>query len=228
VVNRAARLCTFFSWLICPVLYGSHIDAAYSKVGRTIASWALAHADVLHPLRFRLRKPSVLFALAVMLLIWSSHLGFWLMVTPNYGTESEILSRRTYQFAGIWQFYKYRWLMRISEIFLLENLSINVPYHRLTMTVNGVKYTIHTTRCLGKIRRDFQHWIIQYWLFCSSRNWTYHRIIFTCPIGQVGCRFHLPEDAFHLPQAIGQPLMSNPDKGIDLGYCNHTCFQSKF
>jgi hypothetical protein len=24
-------------------------------------------------------------------------------------------------------------------------------------------------------------------------------------------RFHLPEDAFHLPQAIGQPLMSNPD-----------------
>jgi hypothetical protein len=40
------------------------------------------------------------------------------------------------------------------------------------------------------------------------RNWTYHRIIFTCPIGQVGCCFHLPEDAFHLPRAIGQPLMS--------------------
>jgi hypothetical protein len=32
------RLCIFSSWLICPVLYGSHIDAAYSKVGRTIAS----------------------------------------------------------------------------------------------------------------------------------------------------------------------------------------------
>ena len=43
------------------------------------------------------------------------------------------------------------------------------------------------------------------------RNWTYHRIIFTCPIGQVGCRFHLPKDAFHLPRAIGQPLMSNPE-----------------
>jgi hypothetical protein len=28
-------------------------------------------------------------------------------------------------------------LMRISEIFLLENLSINVPYHRLTMTILG-------------------------------------------------------------------------------------------
>jgi hypothetical protein len=42
------------------------------------------------------------------------------------------------------------------------------------------------------------------------RNWTYHRIIFTCLIGQVGCRFHLPEDAFHLPRAIGQTLMSNP------------------
>jgi len=25
--------------------------------------------------------------------------------------------------------------------------------------------------------------------------------------------FHLPEDAFHLPRAIGQPLMSNPGKG---------------
>ena len=63
---------------------------------------------------------------------------------------------------------------------------------------NGVKYTIHTTRCLGRIRRVFQHLIIL--LF---RNWTYHRIIFTCPIGQVGCRFHMP-------RAIGQPLMSNP------------------
>jgi hypothetical protein len=57
------------------------------------------------------------------------------ILAPNSGTESEILSRRTYQFAGIWQFYKYGWLMRISEIFLLENLNINVPYHRLTMTI---------------------------------------------------------------------------------------------
>jgi hypothetical protein len=29
-------------------------------------------------------------------------------------------------------------------------------------------------------------------------------------LGQVGCRFHLPEGTFHLPLAIGQPLMSNP------------------
>jgi hypothetical protein len=28
--------------------------------------------------------------------------------------------------------------MRISEIFLLENLSINVPYHRLTMSMTIV------------------------------------------------------------------------------------------
>jgi hypothetical protein len=28
--------------------------------------------------------------------------------------------------------------MRISEIFMLENLSINVPYHRLTTTVKCV------------------------------------------------------------------------------------------
>jgi hypothetical protein len=49
-------------------------------------------------------------------------------LAPNSGTESEILNRRTYQFAEIWQFYKYGWLMRISEIFLLENLSINVLF----------------------------------------------------------------------------------------------------
>jgi hypothetical protein len=61
------------------------------------------------------------------------------ILAPNSGTESEILSRRTYQFAGIWQFYKYGWLMRISEIFLLENLSINVPYHGdLETFVTGV------------------------------------------------------------------------------------------
>jgi hypothetical protein len=56
---------------------------------------------------------------------------------PHVGNILSIkdwLSRRTYQFAGIWQFYKYGCLMRISEIFLLENLSINVPYHRLTTT----------------------------------------------------------------------------------------------
>ena len=57
------------------------------------------------------------------------------ILAPISGTESEILSRRTYQSPGIWQFYKHRWLMRISEIFLLENLSINVPYHRLTKFV---------------------------------------------------------------------------------------------
>jgi hypothetical protein len=37
-------------------------------------------------------------------------------------------------------FYKYGGLMRISEIFLLENLSINVPYHRLTMTIGCLNF----------------------------------------------------------------------------------------
>jgi hypothetical protein len=62
--------------------------------------------------------------------IWASSLQF---------RASKINMVRTYQFAGIWQFYKYGWLMRISEIFLLENLSINVPYHRLTMTVKLIR-----------------------------------------------------------------------------------------
>ena len=60
------------------------------------------------------------------------------------------------------------------------------------------------------------------------RNSTYHRIIFTCPIGQVGCRFHLPEDAFHLPRAIGKQLMSNPEHCLDLGICRCIVFPSAF
>ena len=54
------------------------------------------------------------------------------ILAPNSGTESEILSRHLREYD---KFYKYAGLMRISEIFLLENLSINVPYHRLTMTI---------------------------------------------------------------------------------------------
>ena len=42
---------------------------------------------------------------------------------------SEILSRHLREYD---KFYKYGCLIRISEIFLLENLGINVPYHRLT------------------------------------------------------------------------------------------------
>ena len=60
---------------------------------------------------------------------------------------------------------------------------------------------------LSALHLNHGHSILIILLF---RNWTYHRIIFTCPIGQVGCRFYLPEDAFHFPRAIGQPLMSNP------------------
>ena len=54
------------------------------------------------------------------------------ILAPNSGTESEILSRHLREYD---KFYKYGGLMRISEIFLLENLSINVPYHRLTLTI---------------------------------------------------------------------------------------------
>ena len=31
-----------------------------------------------------------------------------------------------------------------------------------------------------------------------------------CPFGQVAIQLHLPEHNFHLPRAIGQPLMSIP------------------
>jgi hypothetical protein len=48
------------------------------------------------------------------------------ILAPNSGTESEILSRHLREYD---KFYKYEGLMRISEIFLLENLSINVPVY---------------------------------------------------------------------------------------------------
>jgi hypothetical protein len=61
---------------------------------------------------------------------------------PNIaGPSSFISGNKSYRIDGICshyslnQFYKYEWLMRISEIFLLGNLSINVPYHRLTTTI---------------------------------------------------------------------------------------------
>jgi hypothetical protein len=47
------------------------------------------------------------------------------ILAPNSGTESEILSRHLREYD---KFYKYGGLMRISKIFLLGNLSINVPY----------------------------------------------------------------------------------------------------
>ena len=54
------------------------------------------------------------------------------ILAPNSGTQSEILSRHLREYDS---FINMGGLMRISEIFLLENLSINVPYHRLTMTI---------------------------------------------------------------------------------------------
>jgi hypothetical protein len=57
--------------------------------------------------------------------------------------------------------------MRISEIFLLENLSINVPYHRLTTTIDHVtenELKFHVECSLNKNRLP----VISFNYFCSS------------------------------------------------------------
>ena len=56
VLNRASILSVFSNCSIIPILCGSQMDAAYSRVGRTTASQALTRADDLHPLMLRLRK----------------------------------------------------------------------------------------------------------------------------------------------------------------------------
>jgi hypothetical protein len=84
VTNSEARLFEVIAYYTGPSSVG--------RTQRTCNKISLARADVLHPLRFRLRKPSVPFALAVMLLIWSSHLKFLLMVTPRYLLESSTSS----------------------------------------------------------------------------------------------------------------------------------------
>jgi hypothetical protein len=88
------------------------------------------------------------------------------------------LSKRTYQFAGIhvWQFYKYEWLMRISEIFLLENLSINVPYHRLTTFLKSKMINIELFSVGSRDEfylniASYVSWILRhFFLFCWLLN----------------------------------------------------------
>jgi hypothetical protein len=47
--------------------------------------------------------------------------------------------------------------MRISEIFLLENLSINVPYHRLTMTIGCLNFYSGIRESDGDSKKIYEH-----------------------------------------------------------------------
>ena len=108
----------------------------YSTLWMVIVDCIVLHYR--HIWHLRIRDSSLQFRASKinMALAWMDKLVKKLMLNPvSILICSKILSRHTYQFVGIWQFYKYGWLMRISEIFLLENWSINVPYHRLTTTI---------------------------------------------------------------------------------------------
>ena len=67
VVYRAARLCTISSRLILWAVCGSHMVAAYSRVGRTSVLNAFSFKSVDLTLMFLLRNPRTLFAFATVL-----------------------------------------------------------------------------------------------------------------------------------------------------------------
>jgi hypothetical protein len=77
---------------------------------------------------------------------------FW-WITGFFWWNDMHLSRHLREYD---KFYKYEGLMRISEIFLLENLSINVPYYRLTMTIVCLNFYS------GNLSR-FQYYIVYFY-----------------------------------------------------------------
>ena len=81
------------------LVWGSHIGAAYSSWGLTMALYAFSFSEVFCVLRFLLRKPSDLFAVLVILLIWVFRDRSFAMATPRYlalATSSSVSPCRVY------------------------------------------------------------------------------------------------------------------------------------
>ena len=74
------------------ILYGSHTELAYSRVGLTRDTYAFSLIDLLEMFIFLLRKLMVLLALEQMVLICLPHLRSDEMVHPRYFAH-EIPSR---------------------------------------------------------------------------------------------------------------------------------------
>ena len=68
------------SFAVC----GSQTVAEYSRIGRTKALYAVSLVFLFPIFRFLLRKPSVLFALLVMVSMWGPQFRLSCMLMPRY------------------------------------------------------------------------------------------------------------------------------------------------
>ena len=84
VTHLAARRWTFSIVFMLFAECGSQTVAEYSRIGRTKALYAVSFVFLFPIFRFRLRKPSVLFALLVMVSMWSPQFRLSCMFTPRY------------------------------------------------------------------------------------------------------------------------------------------------
>ena len=81
------------------LVWGSHTGAGYSSWGLTMALYAFSLIDEFCVRRFLLRKPSDLFAVLVILLIWVFQERSFAMSTPRYlalATSSRVSPCRVY------------------------------------------------------------------------------------------------------------------------------------
>ena len=81
------------------LVWGSHTGSAYSSWGLTMALYAFSLSEVFCVLRFLLRKPSDLFAVMVIMLIWVFQDRSFAMSTPRYlalATASRVSPCRVY------------------------------------------------------------------------------------------------------------------------------------
>ena len=85
-IHLVALLCTFSRVSTKSAVNGSQTGLEYSKMGRTMAWYAILFTFGLLMRRFRLRKPRVLLALLHMLEIWRFHFKSFDIVTPRYFT----------------------------------------------------------------------------------------------------------------------------------------------
>ena len=72
-VKRTARLWTASIALIFIAVWGDHMHEPYSRMGRTVAMYALSLVGVGHRPRFCLSSASTRLALATVLLMWLFH-----------------------------------------------------------------------------------------------------------------------------------------------------------
>ena len=111
VTQRAALLCTISTQWAWVLVWGFHTQLEYSTIGLTSDIYALVFSSSRLMLRFRLTKPSLLLAFAIVLSMCSSHVKSWDRFMPRYLTC--LTSSRV-----CW----WSWYLKIIGLVFLENL----------------------------------------------------------------------------------------------------------